>query len=88
MAGFMKLFGGNSQTQDTQPSLLADWQSYSKGDVESGRGAASSSTASSLFQNAEQGANKVGSFLTDSFTKVQSGITSGVSSVASGEAFT
>ncbi|GFR48498.1 hypothetical protein Agub_g10397, partial [Astrephomene gubernaculifera] len=90
MDGILKVFGGagTKANQNAQPSLLADWQDYSNrsGDVESG-GAASTSSTAGLFQSAEQAGTKVTGFLTESLKTVQTGITSGVSTVTSGEAF-
>ncbi|EFJ47552.1 hypothetical protein VOLCADRAFT_61248 [Volvox carteri f. nagariensis] len=90
MEGFLKAIGasGVRGPQKTQPSLLADWQDYSSrgSDLEAGGGASTSST-SALFQSAEQAGTKVTSFLSESFKTVQTGVTTGVNSVASGEAF-
>ncbi|GIL45065.1 hypothetical protein Vafri_2013 [Volvox africanus] len=90
MEGFLKAIGAGAARgpQKSQPSLLADWQDYSSRgtDVETGGGASTSST-SMLLSSAEQAGTKVTSFLSESFRTVQTGVTSGVNTVTSGEAF-
>lgn len=85
--------GGPASSSGTgqPPTLLSDWTSYSSGaaagprDVEAG--AAGAAPSSTLFQSAGAAGTSVAGFFQDSLKTVSTNVTSGVSAVASGEAF-
>lgn len=82
---FFAAFSGRSARQEDTPNLLADWNSYSKGDVEAG--ASSSGSSDALFQSVDKASSSLSGLFQTSYQTVAKGVGGAAAVLPSADSF-